>query len=153
MSKSGCSSSLIKRWYTLGKLAGYPNCCINAFCMREYANKSVFSGTGYTPCDRCLNHSKDFLLYYISLHRDKRLNPFPCDNGLMNLCESVLESHVVEHHLFKQPTSSRMCYTYIFNNTERIDMKVDISYYKAGSRKGQVRKNHVVCSRTDHRRQ
>ena len=28
-------------------------------------------------------------------------------------------------------------------------MKVDISYYKAGSRKGQVRKNHVVCSETD----
>lgn len=99
MSKSECSSSLIKRWYTLGKLAGYPNCCINAFCMREYANKSVFSGTGYTPCDRCLNHSKDFLLYYISLHRDKRLNPFQCDKGLIELCESVLEGHVVEHHL------------------------------------------------------
>ena len=28
-------------------------------------------------------------------------------------------------------------------------MKVDISYYKAGSRKGQVRKNHVVCSERD----
>ena len=28
-------------------------------------------------------------------------------------------------------------------------MKVDISYYKAGSRKGQVRKNHVVCSGRD----
>ena len=28
-------------------------------------------------------------------------------------------------------------------------MKVDISYYKAGSRKGQVRKNHVVCSEID----
>ena len=28
-------------------------------------------------------------------------------------------------------------------------MKVDISYYKAGSRKGQVRKNNVVCSERD----
>lgn len=28
-------------------------------------------------------------------------------------------------------------------------MKVDISYYKAGRRKGQVRKNHVVCSERD----
>ena len=28
-------------------------------------------------------------------------------------------------------------------------MKVDISYYKAGSRKGQVRKNHVVCLERD----
>lgn len=28
-------------------------------------------------------------------------------------------------------------------------MKVDISYYKAGKRKGQVRKNHVVCSERD----
>ena len=28
-------------------------------------------------------------------------------------------------------------------------MKVDISYYKAGSRKGQVRKNHVVCFMDD----
>ena len=28
-------------------------------------------------------------------------------------------------------------------------MKVDISYYKDGSRKGQVRKKHVVCSEID----
>ena len=76
---------------TLGKLAGYPDCCINAFCLRKFANRSVFSGTGFTPCDTCLNHSMEFLLNYIAMHRDNRLNPFPDDSGLTELAEYVLK--------------------------------------------------------------
>lgn len=50
----------------VGKICGFPDCCVNNFCLNisKKGNKKEFDshpmcGTGYVPCDKCYEPSKN----------------------------------------------------------------------------------------------
>lgn len=72
-----------------GKRFGFPKCCIDSWCNEINASNlgrdsvkydnSGFSGTGFIPCEKCLNKSYDDLVAEINNNRDKNLKPFPLE--------------------------------------------------------------------------
>jgi hypothetical protein len=78
-------------WYTLGKLCGYPDCCVLAFSLREVADvPNNFEYSGFVPCNRCANHANSFLTELIAKNRDRRLHKFPNDIGLEELARKTI---------------------------------------------------------------
>jgi hypothetical protein len=73
-------------WEYNGKLFGYPECCIAEFSKNPIANdrphidvvhKSIFAGTGYIPCTKCIGKNHRQLLVEIDNNRHPDLMPFP----------------------------------------------------------------------------
>lgn len=75
------------RWTLIGKLLGYPECCIESFIsdFEQNLNKPreprPFDGTGFLPCLSCVDkineHGKAFFVKQINSRRDPRLDKFP----------------------------------------------------------------------------
>jgi hypothetical protein len=63
-------------WYNTGKHFGFPDCCIKAFIEDNLpeTNSSVFSGTGYRPCENCSKIEPDELI--VSINK-RRSHPYP----------------------------------------------------------------------------
>jgi hypothetical protein len=63
----------------MGRMFGYPECCINDFLIVELPRRqSEFTGTGYVPCEVCSKKSRQELLDVIAINR-KFPKPFPLD--------------------------------------------------------------------------
>ena len=86
----------------VGKLMGYPKCCIEAFKSRalhgDSANTdldSVFTFTGYLPCKECAKKDPLELLQVIEENRSAKKQPFPISgDNLTNLMAVMWQTKV-----------------------------------------------------------
>ncbi len=87
----------MNRWEIVGKLCGYPECCIKEFCERmngqgpPLARMRQLTGTGYVPCAKCDEKDVFELLHNIAINRDKRLKFFPNQEGLREIYTAMPE--------------------------------------------------------------
>jgi hypothetical protein len=73
------SESQIAHFKKMGKMFGYPECCIAEFCIVEIPRPiRQFNGTGYLPCAECNKKTEQELLDVIAKNR-KFPKPFPLD--------------------------------------------------------------------------
>ena len=99
-SKKYDEMDFIERGWLMGKLYGYPDCCIKE--MVEYTGAyglhvletrgrgNPFMGTGFIPCEKCWNIPYDTMLKTINEKRHPDLEPFmrhDCFENLMAVIE------------------------------------------------------------------
>jgi hypothetical protein len=74
--------STLDYWDRVGKLLGYPECCVKDFLIPMLPRRrSVFSGTGFIPCEACNNRDQAELWREINNNRHKDLPEFPTDDA------------------------------------------------------------------------
>lgn len=81
------------RFILIGRVCGYPECCIKTFC-EEFGTRKDYrklTGTGYVPCPECNKLSVQTLLEQIASRRDPRLRPFPDQTGLREVYMNMPE--------------------------------------------------------------
>ena len=76
----GCAKTY---WTNSGVHFGYPKCCIDAFLDEDYTyDKTIFTGTGYVPCNKCNKRTWYKLVEDINKNRKHPL-PFPNGDGFV----------------------------------------------------------------------
>lgn len=68
-------------WRIVGKMYGYPDCCIDAFIKLEHLDcqnlsADFFYGSGFIPCKKHRGVHMRTIKAYINTHRDKRFEKF-----------------------------------------------------------------------------
>lgn len=71
----------MKQWFELGRLLGYPQCCIETFVVRatklDLTIGTPLGNTGYIMCDVCKEKSYTEVVALIDKQRHPQLPPFP----------------------------------------------------------------------------
>jgi hypothetical protein len=67
-------------WRNTGRLFGFPECCIEAFIKEELPIWSPFDGTGFRPCESCLDKGYEEMVNKINSRRTFP-KPFPDSSG------------------------------------------------------------------------
>jgi hypothetical protein len=78
--KINISEEQKQHFIKMGKLFGYPQCCIDEFLVLDIPRPiRKFNGTGYLPCAKCNEKSEQEMLDIIAKNRTFPL-PFPEDS-------------------------------------------------------------------------
>jgi len=90
-----------ERIRALGRVLGYPKCCIESMAQHYEDNPNSkgyavymestyggnkLAGTGFVPCPSCRHNEVDDMIYIINKNRHNELSPFPYSN-YEKLCE------------------------------------------------------------------
>ncbi len=78
-----------EQWILIGLYYGYPQCCIEAFCKKDFgvlttSQKRVVDGNGFIPCDKCCKTLiEPIKLQTLIIDRICK-NPYPLENNRQN---------------------------------------------------------------------